>query len=109
MKPIDKLFTGDRHPYGFTEHPLWAGWTVEAHRAAAHTLIHHSGGMGTSNYLLLVPELNLAIAATGNASTGITPIIAKPPGPGPDQDQQAVETCALPNWSGAGGHLQNRL
>ena len=98
---VNKLFTGEiATPYGFTEQPRYAlGWTVEAPTAERpYTLIHHGGGMGTSNsYLLLVPELNFAFAATENAGTGITPIIAKAAlALTQDQDpQQAVEDLRI--------------
>ena len=60
-------------PYGEGDDPQYAlGWTIEKpSQQMPYTLIQHSGGLGTTgSFLLLVPELKLAVAAAENASTG---------------------------------------
>ena len=78
---IDKLFTGlISMPYGWSEDPQYGlGWSIDQPSAETpYTVIHHSGGMGTSiAQLLLVPELNLGIVATENGPTNIAPLVAR--------------------------------
>jgi CubicO group peptidase (beta-lactamase class C family) len=78
---VAKLFKGEiSTPYGQGEDPQYAlGWSVEAPTdTMPHTVIHHGGGMGTSNsFLILVPDLKLSVVIAENAGTGITPLIAR--------------------------------
>ena len=78
---VEQLFTGQINtPYGEGEQPQYAlGWSIEEpSQTMPYRVIHHGGGMGTSNsFLILVPELNLAICAAENAGTGITPVICR--------------------------------
>lgn len=78
---VDTLFAGIiSTPYGESEDPQYAlGWTIEQPSAQTpHRVIQHGGGMLTSSsFLLLVPELELAIMVAENANTGIPPLIAR--------------------------------
>ena len=78
---VGQLFTGQiTTPYGEGDSPEYAlGWTVEEKsEAMPYVVVQHGGGMGTSNsFLILVPELKLAICAAENAGTGITPVICR--------------------------------
>ena len=78
---VAKLFTGNiSTPYGEGDDPQYAlGWSVEAKsEKMPYVVIQHGGGMCTSNsYLVLVPELQLAICAAENAGTGISPVICR--------------------------------
>lgn len=83
LKPesVAELFSPQiETPYGEGDKPHYAlGWSIESPSdAMPYRVIHHGGGMSTSqSFLLLVPELNIAIVAAENASTGITPLIAR--------------------------------
>ena len=78
---VEQLFSGQiSTPYGEGDNPQYAlGWSIEEKSTKMpYVVIHHGGGMGTSNsFLILVPELNLAICAAENAGTGITPVICR--------------------------------
>ena len=78
---VAQLFEGlIETPYGRGQTPHYGlGWSIDQASAdTPYTVIHHGGGMCTSNaYLLIVPELQLAIVATENAGTGITPLITR--------------------------------
>jgi CubicO group peptidase (beta-lactamase class C family) len=67
-------------PYGEGDNPQYAlGWSIEAKSDnTPYVVIQHGGGMGTSNsFLLLVPELKLAVVAAENAGTGIAPLASR--------------------------------
>ena len=67
-------------PYGEGEDPKYAlGWSVESPtEAIPYTVIQHSGGMGTSSsFLIMVPELKLAVVTAENSSTGLIPVVVR--------------------------------
>ena len=67
-------------PYGEGSNPKYAlGWTIEQPtKKLPYTLIQHGGGLGTSSsFILLVPELKLAVVAAENASTGVAPLVVR--------------------------------
>ncbi|UVW34149.1 serine hydrolase [SAR92 clade bacterium H455] len=78
---VSQLFSGAiSTPYGESENPQYGlGWSIEeSSEKMPYVVIHHGGGMGTSNsFLILVPALNLAVCAVENAGTGITPLICR--------------------------------
>jgi CubicO group peptidase (beta-lactamase class C family) len=78
---INQLFTGlISTTYGEGDNPQYAlGWTVEApSENRPYIAIQHGGSVATSQaFLILVPELKLAICAAENASTGISPVACR--------------------------------
>lgn len=78
---ISQLFSGQTStPYGNSDSPQYAlGWSIEEKsEKMPYVVIQHGGGMLTSSsFLILVPELKLAICAAENANTGITPVICR--------------------------------
>ena len=78
---VDTLFEGIiTMPYGEGKDPMYGlGWTNEqVSENTPYIVIQHGGGMCTSSsFLLLIPEIELAVMVAENASTGITPLIGR--------------------------------
>ena len=78
---VARLFKGlIPSPYGEGDKPTYAlGWTVEPPtEQRPYTLMHHAGNLETSSaFFALIPELNLAVVAAENATTGITPLMVR--------------------------------
>lgn len=81
QESIDMLFSGVvSMPYGEGSNPKYGlGWCVESpSKQTPYRVIQHGGSVLTSqSFLMLLPELKFAVIATENASTGITPLIAR--------------------------------
>ena len=78
---VNELFTGQiPTAYALGDQPQYAlGWTVEeASEQMPYVVIQHGGSLGTSNaFLILVPDLKLAVCAAENAGSGISPIACR--------------------------------
>jgi len=78
---VSQLFSGKiSTPYGNSDNPQYAlGWSIEEKsEEMPYVAIRHGGGMGTSSsFLIMVPELKLAICAAENSSTGVIQIISR--------------------------------